>query len=584
MITTALSRVLEHARRDTCGPVWDICIAAVSQALGGAAAAAAAAAPATAAAALTHAIAFVAHLVEFFRGSRVPGFAPVLRTLRELLASPAAWPAVPQTGDAAASTAGGPPRLVLTDPEQTTEADTYDAATAPGQVLRLALAVVRSHGKAAGASGGPGVMQDLARAWEWDPLFARAPMREYEAFATEMLQPPTPPDAAAPFLPRLTAALERSIVRLAADPAALDVPLAVIGRSLRGMAGGMPAHAWSGVGGAGHRVRADAACEMVEACSAAGTHEVVVTDPMRAAMAMGALQWLSGGDAGEWTSRTLDAALGLFRVAVPAATAVAATPVAAPAAPGAARGDGMDGASAADSAGFAEGFAALPQALASVLMQGAGRAVCSVAARAAASESARAHAAKLEVHDRLLEVLENQPGNFPAVAALAELCERSDGPALGLSGAAGVDQPDSGDGGQRRAAVIAGLQRNLASASRALRTSTLRVLLHDAVAAAGTTGRSAEEAATAGAGGTAPALSDGDVRERLVRGFLECEERPVGLETGRAAVAWLRRVAAMLEYGQVPPDTVELVVLSLLGMTHLKFGDLRCAPPAVHAA
>ena len=61
----------------------------------------------------------------------------------------------------------------------------------------------------------------------------------------------------------------------------------------------------------------------------------------------------------------------------------------------------------------------------------------------------------------------------------------------------------------------------------------------------------------------------------FVQGFLDCEERQMDLQGGRAAVAWLKRVSANLEYGQIPAAQLPLVVSCLLGMGYIKYSELR---------
>ena len=63
----------------------------------------------------------------------------------------------------------------------------------------------------------------------------------------------------------------------------------------------------------------------------------------------------------------------------------------------------------------------------------------------------------------------------------------------------------------------------------------------------------------------------------FVQGFLDSEEREMDLAGGRAAIAWLKRVTSNLEYGKVPAAQVELVVGCLLGMSFIKYSELRCA-------
>lgn len=63
----------------------------------------------------------------------------------------------------------------------------------------------------------------------------------------------------------------------------------------------------------------------------------------------------------------------------------------------------------------------------------------------------------------------------------------------------------------------------------------------------------------------------------FVQGFLDCEEREMDLAGGRAAIAWLKRVTSNLEYGKVPAAQVALVVRCLLGMSFIKYSELRCA-------
>lgn len=572
-----------------------MCSAAAAQALSGAgaapapaAAAAAADAPAAATptAALTHAVSYLAHLTEFFRGSRVGDFAPLFRTLRALLANAAAWPPAPPADDGRPDAGDPPVTLMLSNPDETTPADAFVGATAPGQVLRLALAITQSHGKVAGASGGPEALAAATREdGSWAALFVRAPWREFEAFATSLLQPPTPREAAAVLLPQTLAELERRAVRAGRDPRMLDVPLGLLVHAHATGDALPPPPALPGSAGVsegGDSVDGAAACDLAEVFAA--SHGVQhAADPMHACVVMGALQWLTHVQGEGLRERALGAAMAVFQSAVPVISGAAgaiADPVGEVV-------EGGSGSTASATAATAEGYSGLSQALASVVVQTACRAACDAAARAPSRAGASAEACQGELHAGLLRVLQQHPVNYAAVSAMADLCTRS-----GLSGADIFCAPGSAAEGvtqmERRDACRAALQQNLRSPSRALRAQTLRVLLRDAADAA-PTGAAAPDSHMHDSsddgdapGEAAPAAPGVGVREQLVRGFLECEERPLGLEAGRAGVAWLRRVAAMLEYGHVPADSVALTTLGLLGMTHLKYGELRCAPPRPH--
>lgn len=609
VITTALSRLLEHGRRASCGPVWDVCTAAAAQALAGAAGAAspvestsvAAPAPATPAAALTHAVAYLAHLAEFFRGSRVPDFAPLFRALRTLLADAAAWPTEPPTDlvTVANGADAPPPMLVLSNPEETTPVEAFSGATTPGQVLRLALAITQSHGQVAGASGGPQALRAaMHEAGGWAALFERAPRREFEAFAAALLQPATPPDAAAVLLPQTLAELERRVARAGRNPAMLDVPLGLLMHALAGGAASAPAFITpTAVRGVAAQCDASvpehAACVLAEALGESAELRAQLTgDPMHAAVALGALQWLRRAQGAEASCRAVNAALAIFRAA---AAALAREPDGGAAAAGSVGDDATVAGGIAGVRTIAtslEGYAALEEALPAVVAQAACRAVCDAAARTQDRAGASADGCHREVHGELLRVLGKTPGNFAGVAALADLCDRGGIAGAGVFGtqtepAADLETAED----DCRTSFREGLQCNLRAASCTLREETLRVLLRDAEEPRGIPGASADIVADArthdsgdeddggdGAGDPGIAAEGVSAREQVVRGFLGCEQRQLGLQGGRAAVAWLRRVAAMLEYGHVPADTVALCTLCLLGMTHLKYGELRCGP------
>ena len=150
--------------------------------------------------------------------------------------------------------------------------------------------------------------------------------------------------------------------------------------------------------------------------------------------------------------------------------------------------------------------------------------------------------------------------------------------------------------------------RNLVGCSRAVRAASLRVILrcelyHNAGGSSEASvvwgskriGAALDEPGPASAADTrshdaaggAAAVEGDDMQDRddvsaqqpagtvFVQGFLDCEERQMDLQGGRAAVAWLKRVTANLEYGQVPAAQLPLVVSCLLGMGYIKYSELR---------
>jgi hypothetical protein len=245
----AFDRLLLHTRRSSARPLWDALLptlytaADASEVAGTTVAAAvpavmrtrafAAAINAEAAAEgaaavenwrrarLVHLLAVAAHMTEFYRGSRVDDFEPVLTALRVVINADLTW-------CACGVNSVGLPRLQLTVAEETPEAAAFEGTTPSGQVLRWMAAIVHAHGKAAGASGGPATLVAIDRSKAWDPALRRAPLPELLAFATALLSHPTTPAAFDALRPCLLGALGAATVAAGTALQLLDGPLPLL--------------------------------------------------------------------------------------------------------------------------------------------------------------------------------------------------------------------------------------------------------------------------------------------------------------------------------------------------------------------
>lgn len=168
--------------------------------------------------------------------------------------------------------------------------------------------------------------------------------------------------------------------------------------------------------------------------------------------------------------------------------------------------------------------------------------------------SARVALAKLAAPDlssleEALTFLEQQPREYHAVHAAAELLAHSQTAALPATLA------------PSHFARLAGLLApNLGSKSAALRRQTLRLLC------------AFPQPSSQASGGTED-VDAGQACDALQQ-LLGIEERPLGADSGRAAVVALGRLKNYFEYGRIPDVLVPAVVSGLLGTLHIRFSSL----------
>jgi U3 small nucleolar RNA-associated protein 20 len=233
-----LGRLLSHLRRGHGQPLWDVLLPTAAARIAAAAAATeagdAAAVPepapagsgkhrrdggeaeAAAAAAAgegaggsgaavrsaARAVGLVAQAVEYFRGSRVEDFGPILQLTQQLMTQQL-LAAPPPAGGAAPTS-----RL-------------------PDQTLRLLLAVALAHTQMVGASGGLPALARRAPA-AWGAAFEHAPAGPMLRLVAGLLAPPGRAELVALFAPQALAGVGRVAMQAGADPADQEQALALL--------------------------------------------------------------------------------------------------------------------------------------------------------------------------------------------------------------------------------------------------------------------------------------------------------------------------------------------------------------------
>lgn len=174
-------------------------------------------------------VALLAHMTEFFRGSRVVDFSPLFQLAARLsdrhvaLPDQDTPPAAPsQTGKQSSADDQGTARQGLPDldsgdptPLEPDEDDPISAAYGgwgpglPDQAMRLCLAIVHAHGKAVGASGGAAALAVGSRVWA--PALSKCDVNLAMRFVRGAVHAPSGAPAQA-IGPQLLAALARALV------------------------------------------------------------------------------------------------------------------------------------------------------------------------------------------------------------------------------------------------------------------------------------------------------------------------------------------------------------------------------------
>lgn len=129
------------------------------------------------------AVAYIAQMTEFIRGSRVEDYAPLFALTARIGSIVAARGAAAGAGDdsavshpnraAGAADPGGDAALSCPDESPGSHPG---AGSLPGSALRLVAAIVAGHGKDVGASAGPAAISQAAPGWA--PLLRHAPVDE----------------------------------------------------------------------------------------------------------------------------------------------------------------------------------------------------------------------------------------------------------------------------------------------------------------------------------------------------------------------------------------------------------------------
>lgn len=590
--------------------------------------------PASAAAAITHSIAIVCHAVEYIRGSRVDDYTQLFRLLSTLMHSPHAWPQSPNTSTLprTSKVATGVdefylPTLVVTQSDSTADAAALAKATAPQQVLRLALSIIHAHGKIAGASGGPDSLRTLSRQHAWGTLFTSAAPQDLYAFVSALLQPPTGVEVLGMFSKPLVAALTQCVHASGSDYVMLDVPLGLLTEVLSRVvaeAGGFSREKESGHGGvllegdeggnsSNHTV-IDVVGNILEAFLASEDVQQrhIVNDCGAAAAAVAALQCMARMHAvSDDSLRALSLSKAAFDAMISCLSSHSCMHVAQHACSSSAgveklsQGTGAEGSCCV---GHLNAASVLLAATESLL-------ACALAPRVATGVQG-APVDTVGIARQLIMQLLSRPSSYVLLVGVASVAET-----LGCARMRGV-VPQA-----QRTALRDALICNLVACSRAVRAATLRVILrcelfYNSSTTADSTVALAEAGASSvvvGTGTHVEAAHEGVVAVEVdaamtvvaskadgggdglqvemhayvgdvvhapeaagggsvfVQGFLDCEDRQMDLHGGRAAVAWLKRVAANLEYGQVPAVQLPLVVSCLLGMGYIKYSELRYA-------
>lgn len=227
-LSVCIEQLAVHTRRGKCGELWQLLLAeadsrlarlvAAQQARGGAGGEELAAAAASAA----RGLALLAQLVEHGRGCRVENYAPLFQ-LAARLVQPEFVGCRAGSGsgsdDAAAPGDGGQaavPGLAPLPLGASAVASDFLRPSLSAQVLRLMLALARSHAKVAGASEGPAALARAAPVWA--PAFLRAPPEEVLPFTRALISWPAGFDVARPFGQQMLGALGRCLLAGESSP------------------------------------------------------------------------------------------------------------------------------------------------------------------------------------------------------------------------------------------------------------------------------------------------------------------------------------------------------------------------------
>lgn len=181
-----------------------------------------------AAASAARSVGLVAQAVEFFRGSRVEDYGPLVELATRLCAGlhapadPNLDPASPAPGEAegkdgAGEPAGVQPATSAGEAGGDREGGGYPGNSLSGQALRLVAAIVAGRGKGVGASGGLDALADVAPCWA--PALAGAPAGEALTLARSLIRPPGGgPAAAALFSAELLGVAARPLLAIIDTP------------------------------------------------------------------------------------------------------------------------------------------------------------------------------------------------------------------------------------------------------------------------------------------------------------------------------------------------------------------------------